>query len=83
MTINQALSDVINETIQALANLDLPKLQKLEARAAELQQSDLLCKGVDRDVLLAKKRVLELVLRNNESTLEVLNRVSGGNARNQ
>jgi hypothetical protein len=82
MTSNQALTDVIDETIQALASLDLAKLQKLEARAAELQQSDLLLKGVDRDVLLAKKRVLELVLRNNESTLDVLDRVSGRNVRN-
>jgi hypothetical protein len=82
MTSNQALTDVIDETIQALASLDLAKLQKLEARAAELQQSDLLLKGVDRDVLLAKKRVLELVLRNNESTLYVLDRVSGRNVRN-
>ena len=83
MTIDQAVADVLDETIQALTLLDLNSLQALEKRISVLTKSKVACGRDSFNSILAKQRLLELLLRNCESNLEVLNRLHGRNTRDQ
>jgi hypothetical protein len=81
MAIARAVADALDETIHALAILDLDTLQSVEERMMVLAQSSLV---VDEDSLgsiLAKKRVLELVLGQSELNLNALHRLYGRNMR--
>ena len=81
MAIDQALEDALDETIHALAILDLDTLQAIEQRLTMLAQSQLVADGFNIDSILAKKRVLELVLSHSESNLNALRRLYGRNTR--
>jgi len=85
MTIEQALCNALDETIHALAILDLDTLQAVERRMTTLAETqfvmDGLDDGLDIDSILAKKRVLELVLYHSESNLNALHRLYGRNTR--
>lgn len=81
MAIEQALGDALDETIHALAILDLDTLQAIEQRLTMLAQSQLVADGFNIDSILAKKRVLELVLSHSESNLNALRRLYGRNTR--
>jgi hypothetical protein len=81
MAIEQALADVLDETIRALAILDLDALKAMEERSMVLAQSTLIADEADIDSILAKKRVLELVLYHSESNLNALQRLYGRNTR--
>lgn len=81
MAIEQALCNALDETIHALALLDLDTLQAIERRVTTLAQSQLVTDGIDIDSILAKKRVLELVLYHSESNLNALRRLYGRNTR--
>lgn len=81
MAIEQALCNALDETIHALALLDLDTLQAIERRMTTLPQSQLVTGGIDIDSILAKKRVLELVLYHSESNLNALRRLYGRNTR--
>jgi hypothetical protein len=81
MAIEQALGDALDETIHALAILDLDALQAIERRLTTLVQSGPVVDGIGVDFILAKKRVLELVLSHSESNLNALRRLYGRNTR--
>lgn len=81
MAIEQALCNALDETVNALAILDLDTLQAIERRMMTLAQSQLVSDGLDIDSILARKRVLELVLYHSESNLNALRRLYGRNTR--
>jgi hypothetical protein len=83
MAIDQAVVDVLDETIQALTLLDFNKLQALEKRISALAESDAKCSEDSVYLILAKKRLLELILQNCEANLNALNRLHGRNTRDQ
>jgi hypothetical protein len=75
MTTYQAVVDVLDETLEALTSLDVDKLEELEGRVEVLAESEVVCGEFSADAILAKKRVLELVLRNCEENLRALHRL--------
>jgi hypothetical protein len=77
----QALGDVLDETIQALAVLDLERLQILEEKITGLAESKFIADESGINAVLAKKRVLELVLHDSASNLNALSRLYGRNTR--
>lgn len=77
----RAVADALDETIRALAVLDLDTLQTMEERMMTLAQSTLVEDEVGIGSILAKKRVLELVLYQSESNLNALRRLYGRNMR--
>ena len=81
MAIEQALEDALDETIHALALLDLDALKAVEERLTILTQSTLIADEVSIGSILRKKRVLELVLQHSESNLNALQRLYGRNTR--
>ena len=81
MAIEQALCNALDDTVHALAVLDLDTLQAIEGRLTTLAQSQLVSDGFDIDSILAKKRVLELLLYHSESNLNALRRLYGRNTR--
>jgi hypothetical protein len=83
MAIDQAVGEVLDQTIQALTLLDLNKLQTLERRISAMAESNVEWNGDSFPSLLAKKRLLELVLQNSKSNLDALNRLHGRNMREQ
>jgi hypothetical protein len=83
MAIDQAVGDVLDQTIQALSFLDLSKLQALEKRISVIAESSIVWNEDSRFSLLAKKRLLELILQNFKSNLDALNRLHRRNGRDQ
>lgn len=81
MTTGQAVAKVLDETIKALGSLDLESLQVQERQITALAQSHLIADDAGITSVLAKKRVLELVLRSTASNLNTLNRLYGRNTR--
>jgi hypothetical protein len=81
MAIEQALCNALDETVHALAILDLDTLQAIERRLTTMAQSEPVADGIGIDFILAKKRVLELVLSHSESNLNALRRLYGRNTR--
>lgn len=75
MTTGQTVARVLDETIDALATLDLDKLCGLEERATALAQSRLAADDTAIHSIQAKKRVLEQLLRRSESNLSTLCRL--------
>jgi hypothetical protein len=83
MPINQALADILDETVAAISDLDSVALHALEQRIVMLADS---AEAFERDtvgVVLAKKRLLEIVLQNCNVNLDVLTRLHARNMRNQ
>jgi hypothetical protein len=83
MAIDQAVVDVLDETIQALTLLDFDRLQILEKRISALAKSDAKCSEGSLYLIQTKKRLLELLLQNCEANLNALNRLHGKNMREQ
>lgn len=83
MPIEQAVTEVLDEAIQALTILDLNKLESLEERIAALAASSNAGRSDNIDAILAKKRLLALILQNCRSNLNALNRLHGRNTRDQ
>lgn len=81
MAIKQALEDALDETIHALALLDLDALRAVEERLTVLTQSTQIVDEASIGSILRKKRVLELVLQHSESNLNALQRLYGRNTR--
>jgi hypothetical protein len=81
MAIARAVMDALDETIHALAILDLDTLQSVEERMMVLAQSRLVVDEHSLGSILAKKRVLELVLGQSELNLNALHRLYGRNMR--
>ena len=83
MTINQALADILDETVKALSDLDSHLLQALEQRIVALAESSERYEGDDAGLILSKKRLLEVVLQNCQVNLDALTRLHARNMRNQ
>jgi hypothetical protein len=73
------LADVIDETIEALVRLDTKRLQDIEARVQVFAEGQDAPGGIEVHQILAKKRVLEGVLRSGEEALDSLHRLNGRN----
>jgi primosomal protein N'' len=83
MTINQALTEILDETVKALRDLDSDALQALEQRIVSLAKSS---ESYERDnvgLILAKKQLLEIVLQNCQVNLDALTRLHARNMRKQ
>jgi hypothetical protein len=83
MTINQALADILDETVKALSDLDSHLLQVLEQRIVALVESSERYEEDDAGLILSKKRLLEIVLQNCQVNLDALTRLHARNMRNQ
>ena len=83
MTINQALADILDETVKALSDLDSGSLQALEQRIVALAKSSERYERDDAGLILSKKRLLEIVLQNCQVNLDALTRLHARNMRNQ
>ena len=83
MTTNQALADILDETVKALSDLDSHLLQALEQRIVALAESSERYEGDDTGLTLSKKRLLEIVLQNCQVNLDALSRLHARNMRNQ
>lgn len=75
MSTDQAISEVLDEAIEALTVLDLNRLQALEKRVSAMTKSDVGFSEGNLNSLLAKKRLLGLILQSCESNLDALNRL--------
>jgi hypothetical protein len=82
MAIEQAVADVLDETIRALSLFDFDTLQALEKRASALADSGAKCSESSVD-LVDKKRLLKIILQNCEANLQALNRLHRRNTRDQ
>jgi hypothetical protein len=78
MQIEQAVTEVLHEAIQALTALDLNKLERLEERFTALAVSS---GESPSDRTLAKRRLLGLIRQNCKSNLDALDRLRGGDTR--
>jgi hypothetical protein len=83
MAIDQALAEVLNETINALSSLDLAKLDALEQRIVLLAGSYPQYESDGSGLVLPKKRQLEIILQNCKANLDALTRLHARNMRNQ
>ena len=81
MAIDQAIADVLDETIKALSLLDLNRLEALEKRIAGLARFRLVADEARVHSIQAKKYALERVLHNSASNLNALNRLYRRDAR--
>ncbi len=79
----QALLGVLDETIQALTVADAKRLEALRVQAEALPKLQVASGGDQFDQLLAKKQMLEIILRNCESNINVLSRLHQRNTRDQ
>jgi hypothetical protein len=82
MQIEQTVTEVLDEAIQALTALDLTKLKSLEERIATLAGSSRVS-SENIGKILEKKRLLALILQNCRSNLNALDRLHGRNTRDQ
>ena len=74
MATDHVLEDLLDETIAALALMDVEKLEALGERVELLSQVNAVCSR-DNGRTLAKKRVLEILLENSESNLRLRERL--------
>jgi hypothetical protein len=83
MVIDRTLVDILDETAEALSTLDLEKLNALEQRILLLAESNRKFASDGIDMVLQKKRRLEIVLQNCQINLDALSRLHARNMRNQ
>ncbi len=74
---------MLDETLEALVRLDMDRLVLLEERMEVLTQSNVIFGESSIGSIVAKRRVLELVLRNSEENLNTLNRLHSRNMGSQ
>ena len=83
MAIDQTLADILDETVEALSNLDSAKLHALTQRIAMVAEANRNHERDDIGLVLLKKRRLEIMLQNCHTNLEALTRLHARNMRNQ
>jgi hypothetical protein len=83
MAIDQTLVGILDETVEALSNLDLEKLNALEQQIVLLAESNVNFAKDSIGLVLPKKRQLEIVLKNCQVNLDALTRLHARNMRNQ
>lgn len=79
----QTVTEVLDEAIRLLPLLDLNKLERLEGRIDEIAASATADRSVNLGTVLAKKRLLALILQNCRSNLNALHRLHGRNTGDQ
>ena len=75
MTTGLALVDLLDETIAALALMSAEKLEALGERVELLSRVNVVFGRENRKKALDKKRVFEILLKNSESHLRLLERL--------
>lgn len=83
MQIEQSVTAVLDEAIQALTVLDLDKLKHLEEQVTVLANSGSVGLNGLNDTVLSKKRLLAMLLQNCRSNLDALNRLHSRNTGDQ
>jgi primosomal protein N'' len=83
MAIDQSLADILDETVEALSNLDSAKLHALTQRIAVLAEANMNHERDDIGLVLLKKRQLEIMLQNCQTNLDALTRLHARNMRNR
>jgi hypothetical protein len=83
MTINQALAEILDETVKALRDLDSDALHALEQRIVALTKSNEKHEIEDAGLVLSKKGLLEIVLQNFRANLDALTCLHARNMRNR
>lgn len=83
MQIEQSVTAVLDEAIQALTVLDLDKLQHLEEQVTVLANSGSVGLNGLTETILSKKRLLAMLLQNCRSNLDALNRLHSRNTGDQ
>lgn len=83
MTNNKDLAEILDETVKALTDLDSGSLRALERRIVALAKSGERYERDDAGLILAKKRLLEIVLQNCQVNLDALTRLHARNMRKQ
>jgi hypothetical protein len=83
MTINQAVAEILDETVKALRDLDSASLQALEQRIVALAKSNEKFEPDHAWRILSKRRLLEIVLQNCQVNLGVLTSLHAINMRKQ
>ncbi len=83
MANDQTATDMLDETIRAITMLDLNRLKTLEEKISAMAQYSITCGKGGINTILAKKHLLDLILQNCESNLDILNRLHGRNTREQ
>jgi hypothetical protein len=83
MASDQAAADTLNEAIRAIAMLDLNRFKTLEEKISAMAQYSIARGKGGINTILAKKHLLDFILQNCESNLDILNRLHGRNTRDQ
>ena len=83
MAIDQALVEVLDETVKALGKLDLSELQALEQRISVLAKDGAQYGSVDIGLAVSTRHQLEIILQNFQINLDALTRLHARNMRNQ
>jgi hypothetical protein len=83
MRINGALADILDQTVTALRDLDSDALHALKRQIVTLAESSEKFEPGQAGLILAKKRLLEIVLQNCQMNLDALTRLHARNTRKQ
>jgi hypothetical protein len=83
MANDPGVTDLLDETIRAIAALDLNRLKSPEEKITALARYSIAWGKGGRCMILAKKHLLEVILQNCESNLDLLNRLHGRETRDQ
>ena len=83
MTTDQTLTDILDGTIAALTDLDSVALSTLEQQIVALADSECKFEKNAIGLVLAKKRLLEIVLQTYQVNLDVLTRLHTRSTGNQ
>jgi hypothetical protein len=83
VTRDQAVTEALDETVQAITVLDLNRLKTLEEKISVLAQYSITWGKGGINAMLAKKHLLDFILRNCESNLDSLKHLHGRNTRDQ
>jgi hypothetical protein len=80
---DQAVAEILDETVQAITVLDLNRLKNPEEKISALAKYSITWGRGGINAMLAKKHLLDLILRNCESNLDSLKHLHGRNTRDQ
>jgi len=82
-TSDRSVTEILDETVQAITVLDLNRLKSLEEKISALAQYSITWGKGGINTMLAKKYLLDLILRNCESNLDSLKHLHRRDTRDQ
>jgi len=82
-TSDQAVAEALDETVQAIRVLDLNRLKTPEEKISALAQYSIAWGKGGINAMLAKKHLLDLIVRNCEANLDSLKHLNGKDTRDQ